>query len=137
MRLKTKNCANGIKNKKKALMFTVISGIVAGFINGLLGAGGGIIAVLALGRLLGSREEDKHDAFANALLLMLVLSAVSLITYIKGGVLDETGGTILSLAIPALLGGAVGAFLQNRFDVKILKLIFSIVIIYSGIKMII
>ncbi len=135
--IKIKNDVSGIKNKKFALLFTIIIGVLAGFVNGVLGAGGGIIALLALQRLLGSTDDCKHDAFANALFIMLVLSAVSLLTYVKGNKLDNSGELILSLVIPALLGGAVGAFLQNRFDIKILKLIFSVVIIYSGIRMII
>ena len=135
--LRVKNSINGIKNKKSALLFTLIIGVVAGFINGILGAGGGIVALVAIQRLLGSSDDEKHDAFANALFIMLVLSAVSLLTYIKGEKLIGTGSLVSALIIPAILGGAVGAYLQNRFDIKLLKFIFSVIIIYSGIRMIV
>ena len=57
----------------------VLGGILSGFVNGLLGAGGGIIIVFILSKLL--KESDSRDVFANAICVMLPLSALSCLIY--------------------------------------------------------
>ena len=62
----------GIKNKPLAV--TVLLGVSAGFVNGLLGAGGGILVVLALKKILKKKGADEKDIFANSLAVMLPVS---------------------------------------------------------------
>lgn len=116
---------------------TVISasliGFGAGLVNGLLGAGGGIIAVWGLGRMLRGRGASGRDVFANALAVMLPLSVVSVLGYGGGGTVDyhELG----TLILPAIAGGLCGALVLDRIKVDRLKLIFSAVVVYSGLNM--
>ena len=48
-------------------------GLGAGFLNGVLGAGGGILVVAGLNALLGKKIEDKRAIFASAIAVMLPL----------------------------------------------------------------
>lgn len=110
-----------------------LTGFSAGLVNGLLGAGGGIIAVWGLGRMLRRRGASGRDVFANALAVMLPLSLVSLFGYGSGGTVDyrELG----TLVLPAIVGGLCGALVLDRIRVDWLKLIFSAVVVYSGLNM--
>lgn len=110
-----------------------LTGFGAGLVNGLLGAGGGIIAVWGLGRMLRGRGASGRDVFANALAVMLPLSVVSVLGYGSGGTVDyrELG----TLVLPAIAGGLCGALVLDRIRVDWLKLIFSAVVVYSGLNM--
>ncbi len=123
---------------KNALL--IIGGLVSGFINGLLGAGGGIVIVFILGHILSSDRTDKSgferkDIFANALAAMLPVSAVSVISYAARGAISFEGTEIFIL--PAIIGGLCGAFLLDRVQSKTATRIFALIIIYSGLSMLI
>ena len=110
-------------------------GALSGFINGALGAGGGIVATYYLSRALGEEEKKENGVFANAVATMLPISVVSLIFYlVKGYIKIDT--SLLSLFPSALLGGILGAFLLTKIKFKIVKIIFSVLVIVSGISMI-
>ena len=110
------------------------AGLLAGFANGLLGAGGGIIAVFALSRFLGDAYE-RRDLYANALCAMLPISAVSCVRYALAGHLVTEGFGVFVL--PAVLGGIVGGFLLGRLRASLLKKLFGILVVYSGVLLII
>ena len=94
--------------------FIPLAGFLAGGINGLLGAGGGIIVVFALTYALKGKEADAREVFANALCVMLPVSAVSCIIYaVKGNIITEGFGIYV---IPAIIGGAAGAILLDNKD---------------------
>ena len=71
--------------------FLILAGILCGFINALLGAGGGIIAVFALRLALGDKLTDPRDVFANALCVTLPISALSCLSYALRGNLKING----------------------------------------------
>lgn len=109
-------------------------GLLCGLINGLLGAGGGIIIVRTAGQLLPrGASRDPRDIYATALAVMLPISAVSTIASAGLGVWQGEGAA--AMILPALLGGTAGALLLDRLDTNILRLIFSAVAAYSGIAM--
>ena len=58
---------------KKSLL--VIGGLTAGFVNGLLGTGGGIIIIFILGKI--NEYNDSKDNFATAIAAILPISLVS------------------------------------------------------------
>ncbi len=115
--------------------FLILGGLAAGFANGLLGAGGGIIIVWTLAKALEGAVKDGKDIFANALAVMLPVSAMSAISYATRGSLPTDG--ILRFILPAVLGGVTGAFLLDRISADAVKKLFSFLVILSGIIMVI
>ena len=109
-------------------------GLAAGFSNGLLGAGGGIIIVFGLSPLLSHEENGTRDVFANALTVMLPVSIVSVISYIIKGRFDTDSFGVY--AIPAIVGGFLGAVLLDRLNLTVIKKLFAILVIWSGIYLI-
>lgn len=101
--------------------------------NGLLGAGGGIVITFYLKRALCDGE--KNDIFANALATMLPMSLVSLGYYLLGGY-ARVDGSVLRMLPSAILGGGIGAFLLGRVRFKLLNSVFSLLVIVSGLFMI-
>lgn len=123
---------------KNSKFLLVLGGLGAGFLNGLLGAGGGILLVWVLGRILADstrKSSELHrEVFANALATMLPISAVSAVTYALRGNLSISGAS--SYVFPAVFGGLFGAWLLDHLHAGTLRLIFSILMILSGILII-
>ena len=109
-------------------------GFWSGLINGLLGAGGGILLVRGAVRVLPREYRDGRDVFANALCVMLPLSAVSAIAYVLRG--SVHGLDFAPFMLPALIGGVGGGLLLAVIDTRLLRLIFSALVVWSGITMI-
>ncbi|MBR2346144.1 MAG: TSUP family transporter [Clostridia bacterium] len=143
-----------IKVGRKAaisLIILVLCGAVGGFINGLLGAGGGIIITLALSRLLPKDEESRRSVFACSLCVTLPLSLLTLARYASStdGSLSEMFSSFSASPLPlvsygaeliflaAAIGGVVGGLLLGRLGSAALSRIFAIICIVSGVLMII
>ena len=119
------------KNEGQAKTFySVITGIIAGTVNGLFGGGGGMIVVPMLMIFL---KKEAKTAHATAILIILPLSIVSAIFYALFGSLD------VSVAIPTTIGvavgGAIGAFLLSNLSSKYIVIIFAAVMVAAGVKM--
>ena len=112
----------------------VAIGLAAGFLNGLLGAGGGIIIVWGVRYLLKGKK-DYHALLSAAIAVMLPLSLFSLWQYSGRGTLDVA--FLSPLILPAILGGALGALLQKRLSSSLLSKIFAAAVLASGILMVI
>ena len=110
-------------------------GLGAGLLNGLLGAGGGIVIVAGLSRIFRGRGIDPRSVFASAIAVMLPLSALSVIQYFARGHLEEARVGLLLL--PAVAGGAAGAFLLRVLTPGVLARIFAFVVLLSGILLIV
>lgn len=110
--------------------YAVITGIVAGLVNGLFGGGGGMIVVPMLIKLLNCPPKKAH---ATALLIILPLSITSGIIYAVFGNLNLRVG--IPVGIGVVLGGVIGAFLLSKLSTKWVIIIFSVVMAGAGIKM--
>ncbi len=110
-------------------------GFLAGFANGLLGAGGGIVLVLALAKLITPGEIERRDLYANALCIMLPISAFSCLRYALAGNLSAEGFGIY--ALPAIGGGALGGILLSKLQAPLLKKLFGALVIWSGVLLIV
>lgn len=106
----------------------LLGGMGAGLINGLLGSGGGMVAVPALER----SGVEPNRAHATSVAVMLPLSAVSAFFYLR------SGSTALSDALPYIPGGVVGALLGvvllRRVSPSLLRRLFGGVAVYSGLR---
>lgn len=122
---------------KKKLMILVLLGAAAGFINGLLGAGGGILLVWVFSlRNPNDSPEGVRDTFASTLAAILPITALSAILYSLGESGTPSISELAPLILPAIAGGAIGAFLLHRINTMFLKKIFALLILYSGISMV-
>ncbi len=110
-------------------------GLAAGTLNGLLGAGGGIIIVYAVTRLLPEVAADKNGAFSTALCVMLPVSVLSAVIYSTRGHMSLEGFGIFIL--PAIIGGALGGLLLGKIKQDLLKRLFAVLIVISGIILIV
>lgn len=117
------------------LLGILLMGLLAGAINGLLGAGGGILIVYVLSITLRASSPDPRDLYANALCIMLPISAFSCLRYSLAGHLSTESFSVYIL--PAVLGGFVGGFLLGKLKATVVKKLFAALVIYSGIVLII
>lgn len=113
------------------LWLLAASGLGAGFVNGLLGAGGGIIVIFALTKLIGGDILQKNAVFGNALCVMLPISVLTCALYAARGYMSLGGFGVF--AIPALFGGLVGGLVLGKLDTGMLKKGFAGLVIISGI----
>jgi len=113
----------------------LLIGFGAGFLNGLLGAGGGILIVYGLRHLLEDSPVDPHAIFASAIAVMLPLSAISAILYLRNGHLEAA--SVGMLALPAIAGGAIGALLLRRLSPRALSRLFAAVVLVSGLVLVV
>lgn len=107
----------------------LLGGLSAGVINGLLGAGGGVILVFLLRAALGPGAE-RRDVYASALITTLPITLVSAMRYGSAGALPL--GEFLPLVLPAAVGGVLGALLLDRIHPQITRRIFAALVIFSG-----
>ncbi len=119
-------------NKNKKHIVIALCGMVIGFINGFFGGGGGMVCVPIFEKYLKLENKEAH---ATTLCVILPLCIVSSFVYIYKNSLDfielmlVTGG--------AIIGGILGAFLLKKLNSKWVRLIFAIIMIVAGIKMVI
>lgn len=107
----------------------VLAGAAAGIVNGLLGAGGGMVLVPLLGASGALRE---NEVFPASVAIILPLCVVSLLTS------AHDTSTAWTQALPYLLGGAVGGLPAGAFGRKIpvtwLHRVLGLVILWGGIR---
>ncbi len=115
--------------KKKKLLLS-LCGLFAGLLNGLFGAGGGLLAVPALERY-GGLETPK--APAPALLAMLPLSFVSIAVYLLRTPFDWESVPFVALGV--LPGSLIGAKLLGKIPGKWIRRIFCALMLAAGIRM--
>ncbi len=103
-------------------------GFFAGIMNGLLGAGGGIVVVPLLQKI-GLTPDKSH---ATSIAVILPLCVMSAALYIGCGKVSFTDA--LPYLPSGLLGAGIGAWLLPKVPANILRRIFAGVMIYSAVK---
>lgn len=122
------------KTKRSLLTFVLIC-FAAGFTNGLLGAGGGILLVWAFATCIDDPAGDAvRDTFAATLAAVIPITALSAFLYGTESLPDMADLSVLFL--PAMVGGVFGALLLGKIPATLLKKIFAVLVLYSGISMV-
>ncbi len=107
----------------------ILGGALTGLVNGLLGAGGGMIAV----PVLEKSGADTKQAHSGSIAVMLPLSLLS------AGVSLYRGRVALPDVLPYLPAGIVGAiggaWLMNKISPTLLHKLFGVFAIWAGIRM--
>ena len=113
------------------VVLLIVLGILIGFINGFLGAGGGMLLVPCIIPIL---KMDTKVAHATAILIILPICLVSGLIYAFKGSFDFD--IFLPCIIGTIVGGVLGTFLLSKLKNEIITLIFSGVMIAAGVIMI-
>ena len=109
--------------------YYLLAGALAGLVNGLFGAGGGLVLVP-----LYRRADPQHPrvAFATSVAVIAPLCAVSFL------LMQARQPTDLAAAAPYLLGGALGGFCSGpalrRLPVLWLRRLFGLFLLYGGVR---
>ena len=108
----------------------VLIGFFSGIISGLFSSGGGLILVPLFINFLGLSEKESRATTIFCILPMVIVTAFF---YNSENYLDLNLG--IYCAIGGILGGIIGSIILNKLKTKYLKLIFSIFLLYSGIRL--
>ncbi len=111
-------------------MKSVLFGVLSGFINSLFGAGGGILTV----PYLKSKGLTQKEAQASALAVLLPLTVINTFIYYYKGYFSFYDGFYF---IPfGFIGSLTGVFLIKRIPDRLLNVLFSLFMLYSGIRLV-
>jgi uncharacterized membrane protein YfcA len=110
---------------------SVLVGLSAGFLSGLLGLGGGIVFVPALIFFLGRTQ---HQAHGTSLALIVPTALVGASIYTFRGNFDLS--LALWIAIFAMGAAYFGAGFANKLSAGRLRLIYAVFLLLIGIKLI-
>lgn len=123
-----------MKNKAKEILM-ILSAALAGACNSLIGAGGGIILSLSLGMFSNSLFKDRKYLYVNSQAAMIPGCALSCILYAVNGHFPSF--PVVTVALPAIIGGVLGSLILPRLRFEWLKAVFAVFVIWSGVRMII
>lgn len=118
-----------LTSSKKNNLLTAAAGLAVGIVNGLLGAGGGMVAVPLL-KKLGLSQKQAH---ANAVAVILPITLLSAVLYLIKGYVRLSDCIIF---IPGgLLGSLIGTYCLKKISPVWLKRIFGGFMVYAGVRL--
>ena len=105
----------------------ILAGLSAGAVNGLFGAGGGMLLVPLLSKC---EDFSEQEVFSSSIVIILPICIVSLLT--------STGPIVWQDTYPYLIGGSIGGvlavWLGKKVPTSLLHRILGLVILYGGIR---
>lgn len=108
----------------------VIIGLLAGIVSGLFSTGGGMILVPAFIYLLDLGATKSRGTSVFCILPMVITSSFF---YYKGNFIDWK--IAILCAIGGTIGGYIGAKLLKKLPEKVMKITFTLFLIYVSYKM--
>lgn len=115
---------------KNKILIAIVGGIFIGFLNGFFGGGGGMIVVPLLVFLLKLTEKEAH---ATAIFIILPMCVASSIIYMLQQNVDYI--QLMWSVIGFIVGGIIGALLLKKINNKILRIIFSAIMVLAGVRL--
>lgn len=118
------------KINMQTLVLLIIIGLVAGFLGGMVGIGGGLIIVPALVLLLGMNQ---HNAQGISLTMLLFpVGILGVINYYKKGYVDFKYAGLIAV------GFFVGSYLGSKYSLSLpqetVKKVFAVLMIILAIR---
>jgi uncharacterized membrane protein YfcA len=113
------------------IVLLIAVGLVAGFLSGLIGIGGGVIIVPALVLFLGFTQKAAQGTSLGILLLPVGILAV--LQYYKQGYINVN--YILIVAAAFVVGGLFGSKLALSLSDEKMKKVFAVILMIIAIKM--
>lgn len=105
-----------------------LAGFAAGAVNGLFGAGGGMLLVPLLS---ASGDFSEREVFSSSIIIILPICLVSL-------AINGQNGLYLAEALPYLIGSVPGGLLAGFFGHKVpvvwLHRFLGVLILYGGVR---
>ena len=117
-----------MKNKKIMPLFF---GAMIGVVNGLFGAGGGMITVPLL-KKMGFEQKSAH---CNAVAVILPVTVLSAILYIAKDYVNFSDSFVY---VPTgVIGAGIGTWILKKISPVWLKRIFGVFMVYAGFRLLI
>lgn len=116
----------------KQIILLVMVGIFGGVINGLFGAGAGLLLVPLI-RLVSKLDEKKVHATTLGCVMLMCISC-SVVFFVHKQIDYKL---TLWCFIGSLAGAILGTFLLQKFKNKVINIIFSCLLLVVGILMIV
>ena len=107
-------------------------GFAAGAASGLLGVGGGIVMVPGLVLVLGATQ---HQAHATSLAAIVPIGIVGFAIFALHGEVNYAIAGLLVLG--ALIGAPAGARAMSRVPERPLALVFAVVLVVAGVRLLV
>ena len=114
-----------------AILILLIIGIVAGFLSGLIGIGGGIVIVPMLVYMMQMNQKTAQGT--TLFMFLFPIGALGVYNYYKAGHVDLRTAAII--AVTFVIGSYFGSKTAIAFDTKVMRQIFAVAIILIGIRM--
>lgn len=108
----------------------VFVGLLAGFLSGLFGVGGGILIVPALVLVLGFTQRLAHGT---SLAAVLPIAISSLTSYALEDKVDWKVGALL--AVGAVVGAVIGTHILHRLPHDMLAIAFAVLLIATAVRL--
>jgi len=122
---------DSIPIKMSTIIFLICIGLLAGFLSGILGIGGGVVMVPLL-LLIGFTQ---HQAQGTSLAAMIPpVTLLAALQYSRGGHVDWKMALVISATF--IIGGLFGSKLAVAIDERLLKRIFGVLMLCIAVKMI-
>ncbi len=128
----------GLKREKKEKLSAkevcvlLLCGAIIGFLNGFFGGGGGMICVPLLENVLHLGSKYSH---ATAIVIIFPISFISAIIYLLSGTLETL--PLVTVGLGVVVGGILGSFALKLLPPKALRVIFALIMLAGGIRLII
>jgi|SRR6056297_866523 len=114
------------------IILLLIVGLLAGFVGGMMGVGGGVVVIPALVFIMGFSQ---HQAQGTALAFMLPpIGLMAAWNYYKAGYVNVKYALLLMVAF--VVGAWVGSMISVQLPEKVLKKIFGVMLLYVAYRMI-
>jgi hypothetical protein len=127
---KATDAPNGTAREVRNMGWGVVGATGAGVASSLLGIGGGIVKVPLMHLAMGV---PLRVATATSNLMVGITAAASAVIYLVHGEIDPyvAGPT----AIGVFLGASAGSRLAHRIDLRVLRWLFVVVLLYTAVQM--
>ncbi len=106
-----------------------LGGIAIGFVNGLLGAGGGMLAV----PILKAQGLSQKQAHSNAIAIIIPITVYSTVLYLLNGYVTIEKAFVYMPT--GLIGAVIGTYILNKISPNILRRLFGVLMAYAGVRL--
>lgn len=117
--------------KLEHIIILIVIGVVAGFIGGIAGVGGGLIIVPFLIMFMGMSQHEAQGTSIGTLVFPIAVFAA--INYSKAGFVNWK--YVIFLTLTFMIGSYFGSKLAVEIEPKMLKRVFATVLVLGAIKM--